>query len=239
MTGCIDKPWFGIWLTLITWVAALAFCRRFKFPGANPVLITVIFLIALLRVSHIRYEDYNQGGRFISFLLGPSVVAFAVPLYRQRQRIVHQLLPILLGVGTACITGIITAAGTALLLGADNTVVLSTAPKSVTAPIAIAIVEKIGGIPSLTAGLAVATGILGGALGPEILRLVGIRNRMAAGLAMGAASHGIGTARVREEDKAYGDDVGEAFSVIGMTLNGVVTAVVLPVLVRLFRLLSA
>lgn len=238
MSGITAQPWFGIGLTLLVWVAALAFTRRFKFPGANPVLITALALIGILTLSHIDHADYHHGARYISFLLGPSVVAFAVPLYRQRQRIVRQFVPILLGIATGCITGIITAAGTALLLGAGRDIILSAAPKSATAPIAIAIVDIIGGIPSIAAGLAVTTGILGGTLGPELLRLLGIRHRMVTGLAMGAASHGIGTARVREDDKAHGDDVGEAFSVIGMTLNGVATAILLPIFLKLYHWLA-
>jgi predicted murein hydrolase (TIGR00659 family) len=231
----LSQPWFGIAITLAVWIPVVRLCRRCRFPGANPVLITVILLMGLLHVGGIEHASYNSGARFLHFLLGPAVVAFAVPLYRQRRRISQKGIPIFLGILCGCFAGIITAAGTAILLGADVDVILSVAPKSATAPIAIGVVERLGGIPALAAGMAVATGILGGAIGPELLRLAGIRGRFAMGLAMGTAAHGIGTARVREEDAIHGDDVGEAFSIIGMTLNGIATAVTLPLLLYAFH----
>ncbi|MFH1761826.1 MAG: LrgB family protein, partial [bacterium] len=131
------------------------------------------------------------------------------------------------------ISGIISAAGLALLLNASKEVVISLAPKSVTAPIAMGICEKLGGIPSLTAGIVVATGILGAVIGHLFLKFIRVTSPTAFGLAMGAASHGIGTARAFEEGNAQG-----AMSGLAMCMNGVFTAVLTPLILKfVFRII--
>lgn len=223
MNGLAALPLFGIALTTLAWVAAVALRRRARTSLANPVALSVATIIAVLQFSDISYEAYNAGGRFISFFLGPAVVAMAVPLYRRRDTVRRLLRPLLAGVVVGCVTGILTAALTARLLGATSDTVLSLAPKSVTTPIAIAIVDRTGGIPSLTAAIVILTGMLGAMIGPEFLRRIGVRDPFAVGLAVGVAAHGIGTARAFEEDEYTG-----TLSSIGMILNGIATAALLP-----------
>jgi predicted murein hydrolase (TIGR00659 family) len=178
----------------------------------------------------IPYESYHSGGRIILFLLGPSVVALALPLYRKRNEINRNRVPIMIGIFSGALASILSAGGLAWLLGGTREVVLSMTPKSVTTPIAIGITEKIGGVPELTAAIVVLTGCLGAICGPEFCRLVGIRSPTAIGLAVGTASHGIGTARMLEVDRLAGAVAGLAIG-----LNGLVTAFLLPFLFVLFR----
>lgn len=194
-------------------------------------MVAILVLMAFLTVSGIRYEDYFQGGRVISFFLGPSVVALGVPLYVQLEEIRKRGRAILVSTAVAAVVGVLSAAGTAALLGASAPVVASLAPKSVTTPIAMGIAEKIGGIPSLTAAIVIATGILGAVIGPGVLRLCGVRHPVAFGLAMGAASHGIGTARAVEEGEVQGAAGG-----LAICLNGIATALMTPLLMKLVLL---
>jgi predicted murein hydrolase (TIGR00659 family) len=221
----LATPLFGIALTLLVYRLAKLLYRRTHFILFNPVALSIIAIILLLKSLAIPYADYARGGDMILFLLGPAVVALALPLYQRRGEILKRKLPILLGIVAGALTSIITAAGTAWLLGGSREVVLSLVPKSVTTPIAIGIAEKIGGIVPLTAALVVLTGCLGAICGPEFCRLIGIRSSAAMGLAVGTAAHGIGTARVLEEDRFAGAVAGLAIG-----LNGLATSLLVPLL---------
>ncbi len=229
MTDLIASPLFGITLTLLVYRLAELLYRRTRFILFNPVAVSILSIILLLKLFAVPYADYQQGGRMILFLLGPAVVALALPLYQRRQEILKRKLPIFLGILAGALSSIISAAGLAWLLGGSRDVVLSLVPKSVTTPIAIGIVEKIGGIVPLTAALVVLTGCLGAICGPEFCRLIGLRSSASIGLAVGTASHGIGTARLLGEDRFAG-----AIAGLAIGLNGLATAVIVPLLWFLF-----
>lgn len=229
MTELVQSPLFGITLTLAVYVAAQWLYFRTRSVWLNPVLVTIIVIIAVLLSCEISYQDYSRGGDIILFLLGPSVVALAVPLYQKRDEILKRKKPILVGVFAGALSSILSASGLALLMGGSREVVLSLAPKSVTTPIAISIVDKIGGVAPLTAALVVMTGCLGAVCGPEFCRLIGVRPGVATGLAVGTAAHGIGTARMMEVDRLAGAVAGLAIG-----LNGLMTTFILPAIFLLF-----
>lgn len=189
----------------------------------NPVLLSIAALIALLHAAGVEYEAYDRGGRLVSFLLGPAVVALGVPLYLQLEEIRRAGRAILLSMLLGSVVGIASAVGTAALLGAPREVLLSLAPRAVTTPIAIGITEALGGLPPLSAALVISSGVLGAVIGPPILRRAGVRSRTAFGLAMGASAHGIGTARALEEGEVEG-----AASGLAIGLMGIATAVLAP-----------
>ena len=226
----LSTPLFGVGLTLIVYALAQKLYIRTGSIFFNPVAVTIGSIILLLLFTRIPYEVYAVGGDYVLFLLGPSVVALGLPLYTRRREILARKAPILIGVFAGAFASIISASGTAWLLGGSREVVLSLAPKSVTTPIAISIVEKIGGIAPLTAALVVLTGCLGAICGPEFCRLIGIRDPAAVGLAVGTAAHGIGTARMLEVDR-----LGGAIAGLAIGLNGLITAFLLPFLFFLFR----
>jgi predicted murein hydrolase (TIGR00659 family) len=225
----ISTPLFGIGLTIIIYQAAQMLYRRTRSIFLNPVATSIAAIIMVLSFGRIPFEQYNIGGQFILFLLGPAVVALGFPLYTRRREIFARKTSILTGVLVGAVTSIITASGLAWILGGSWEVVLSLAPKSVTTPIAIGLVEKIGGIAPLTAAIVVLTGCLGAICGPEFCRLVGIRDPAAMGLAIGTASHGIGTARMLQEDR-----FGGAVAGLAIGLNGLITAILLPLFYILF-----
>ena len=229
MKDLLASPLFGIALTLLVYRLAELLYQRTRFILFNPVAVSIVSIILLLKLCGIPYQSYNNGGRMILFLLGPSVVALAVPLYQRRAEVLKRKLPILIGIVAGALASIVSAAGTAWLLGGSHKVVLSLVPKSVTTPIAIGICEKIGGIVPLTAALVVLTGCLGAICGPEFCRLIGVRSKAAMGLAVGTAAHGIGTARMLSEDRFAG-----AISGLAIGLNGLATAVIVPLLWLMF-----
>lgn len=226
----LATPLFGIALTVGVYAVAQILYRRSGSLLLTPVAVAIAIIIAVLLVCRIPFETYAVGGRHILFLLGPAVVALAVPLYARRQEVLARRLPILFGVLAGAVSSIVSASGLAWLLGGSPEVILSLAPKSVTTPIAIGIVEKIGGIAPLTAAIVVLTGCLGAICGPEFCRLIGIRDPVSQGLAVGTAAHGIGTARMLEVDR-----LGGAVAGLAIGLNGLITAFLLPLLFLFFQ----
>jgi len=228
MADLAQTPLFGIALTILVYFAARTLYDRTRFLLLNPVTTAIASIILLLVVLDIPYKSYAKGGDMILFLLGPSVVALAVPLYVRRHEIAARKVPIMAGICAGALVSILSASGLAWLLGGSREVILSLAPKSVTTPIAVSIVDKIGGIAPLTAALVVLTGCIGALCGPEFCRLIGLRSNASIGLAVGTAAHGIGTARMLEYDK-----LGGAIAGLAIGLNGLVTAFLLPALFAL------
>jgi predicted murein hydrolase (TIGR00659 family) len=222
-------PLFGVGLTLAVFFLAQKLYQRSRSIFFNPVAVSIGAIILLLVLLDIPYRDYAVGGKFILFLLGPSVVALGLPLYQRRREILAKKIPSLVGGTAGAVASIISASGLAWLLGGSRATVLSLAPNSVTTPIAIGIAEKIGGLAPLTAAIVVLTGCLGAICGPEFCRLIGVRVPTAMALAVGTAAHGIGTARMLEVDRLAGAVAGLAIG-----LNGLITAFLLPLLPVLF-----
>jgi predicted murein hydrolase (TIGR00659 family) len=223
------SPLLGLTITLVAYgLAYRLYLKTSSSPFANPVLISVIMLIALLMITGTTYSEYFEGGRFVHFLLGPATVALAVPLYEQMARLKALWLP----VTVALICGVVIAAGSSIglawLLGGSLEIQMSLAPKSATAPVAMGIAETIGGIPSLTAVLVVITGIVGAVTGTRLFELMRIRDDSVKGIAMGVAAHGIGTARAFQVSNQMG-----AFSGLAMALSAFATALIVPWLVDL------
>lgn len=194
----------------------------------NPILLSTVAIIVFLLVCDIDYGIYSKGGEFIDFWLKPAVVALGVPLYRQLESIKKQFLPILLAEVAGCIVGIASVVIVAQMLGASREVVMSLASKSVTTPIAIEVTQAIGGIPALTAAVVVCTGIFGGMTGFRMMKLSRVKSPIAQGLSMGTAAHAVGTSVAMETGYRYG-----AFSSLGLTINGLFTALLTPFILEL------
>jgi len=224
-----EKPALETGATLFAFLAATRISRLGgNHPLLNPTLLAIILISLGLEATHIPYETYLRGADVINFMLGPAVVLLAVPLFRQRATIRASGRLIAVGLAAGLPVGILSAVGIAWALGASSQTLLSLAPKSVTAGIAIGISEQIGGLQTLTIVLVIMTGITGAVLGPIVARLARVEDPRVVGLTMGIASHGIGTARALQISEVAG-----AFSGLGMGLNGVLTAILLPVICKL------
>ena len=222
------SPLLYLTMTLVAFQVASAIYEKMnKNPLLNPVLLAVIGVVGMLVFTETSYQSYFEGAQFVHFLLGPATVALAIPLYRQFDKVRSSAVAIL----SSILAGSLAAIGSAVLigklLGASQVTLVSLAPKSVTAPVAMGISEQLGGLPSLTAVLVILTGIIGAMLGPMVLNLIGVKDWAARGLAMGTASHGIGTARALQVNEVAG-----AFSGLAMGLNALATAILLPLIWR-------
>ena len=219
-------PLFWLTATLVAFVVADRIsmaCGRH--PAVNLVALTAALVILLLKATGVSYQTYFAGAQFIHFLLGPATVALAVPLYRNFEQVRRSALPILGSLLAGSLTAMFSAVLIAKALGGSHQLAASLAPKSVTAPIAMGLSERIGGAPFLTAALVVATGILGAILLSPLMKLLRIGDSAAIGMAAGVSAHGIGTARAFHIDSTAG-----AFAGIGMGLNGALTSLILPLL---------
>ncbi len=239
MSSDVSQLWVYLSTTPLFWLAVTLtayqlgnwlFQRLGYNPILNPVLIAVLVLVLLLKLSNTPYQTYFKGAQFIHFLLGPATVALAIPLYREVAMIRKTFRPIAIALLLGSLAAIASAVGIAWLLGGEQVLLLTLAPKSVTTPIAMGISEQIGGLPSLTAVAVVLTGITGTVIGDLILKWTRVHDDTARGMAFGVASHGIGTAHAMQKSRTAG-----AFSALAMALNGLLTALLLPVLVSLLR----
>lgn len=222
------NPLTWLVLTLVVYQAAHWLWRRGRMnPLLNPVLLSIALLSAILTVTGTDYARFFSGAQLVHFLLGPATVALAVPLYRQLGQLLRSAGALAAGLLAGSAAAILASLGIGWALGASRQTIMSLAPKSVTSPIAMGIAEQIGGLPSLTAVLVILTGIAGAVGGAWLLDRLRVTDERARGVAMGTASHGIGTARALQMGEVTG-----AFSGLAMGLNGIATALLTPILVR-------
>lgn len=225
------SPLLHLTLTLVAYQAGMWIYKRGGMnPLLNPVLFAVVVLVAILMLTGTSYDTFFEGAQFVHFLLGPATVSLAVPLYRQFHRVRESALAIAVSLFTGSAFAATSAMGISWLLGASHRTIISIGPKSVTAPVAMGISDSLGGLPSLTAVLVIATGILGAALGPLALNLAGVKDWASRGFAMGTGAHGIGTARALQVNEVAG-----AFAGLAMGLNALATAILLPLAWAIFR----
>ena len=233
MKEIIINEYFMLALTFGVYHAAKAMQRRLGWVLFNPILIAIAIIIAFLLAMDIPYETYHEGAKMIEFWLKPAVVALGVPLYLQLSSIKRQFLPILASQMMGCIAGIVSVVIIAKTLGASEPVIMSLASKSVTTPIAMEVTQTLGGIPSLTAAIVVITGLIGAIIGFKALSVGHVHNPMSLGLSMGAASHALGTSAAMDRDEFVG-----AYASLGLTLNGILTALLTPTVIDLINLAS-
>lgn len=219
----LSNDYFLLTLTFGVYFLSKLVRKLLRLPLFNPILVSIAFLIIFLRVAHVDYEEYRVSGAKIDFWLKPAVVALGVPLYKQLGSIRREILPILLSQLAGCVVGIVSVVAIARMMGASTQVVLSLAAKSVTTPIAMEVTESVGGIPALTATIVVFVGIFGAITGFRILRYGHIGMPSSQGISMGTASHAVGTSAAMERSMEHG-----AYASLGLTLNGIFTAILAP-----------
>ncbi|MEL7462716.1 MAG: LrgB family protein [Pseudomonadota bacterium] len=221
-----------LWLTVTVVAYAIADAISAALRGAaiaNPVLIAVAIVAALLTLSDTSYDRYFEGAQFIHFMLGPATVALAAPLYAARRAVLTRWAPILAALVAGSVAAIVSALSLAAAFGLPTAFLASLAPKSTTAPVAIGVAEGLGGSPTLTATLVIATGVIGAVCAPALLTALRVREEAARGLAIGVASHGVGAARAFRESERAG-----AFAGVGLGLNAVLTALIAPFILAFF-----
>lgn len=211
------------------WIGSMIFLAAHRNSLANPVLIAVIILGTLLWISGTQYQTYFEGAQFVHFMLGPATVCLGLPLYDNLHRVRQAALPVIAALLVGSLVAVVSALLIARAFGLDHNLLASLAPKSTTAPVAIGIAERIGGQPTLTVVLVLATGIFGAVIATPLLNMLQITDWRARGFATGVAAHGIGTARAFQVNETAG-----VFAGIGMGLNAILTSVIAPLILSIF-----
>ena len=229
MNEILSSTPFSLFLVLASYLSGTYIYTKSKIALLHPIIISIAIIIGVLKWAGIDYETFSKGSYMIHFMLGPSVVALGYVLYEQIGYLKGKVLSITSSIIVGSLVGIVSVIWICKLMGVEHSVIVSLEPKSVTTPIALSLSAKSGGIPSLTAITVVICGILGGIIGPFILRKLHIKSRVAKGLALGAAAHGLGTAKAIELGAVEG-----AISGLAIGLMGIMTSLLIPLVENLF-----
>ena len=216
----LSTPFFGLALTCCAWCVGVWVQKKTGHPLCNPLVIATALIILFLTAFRIPYENYALGGDLMSMMLGPVTAVLALNIYNQRRLLGRYFLPVLAG----CLAGTLTSMGLVLLLcrllAVESSISASLLPKSVTTAIAIAISESRGGIPGITAAAVIIAGAVGAMFAPLMARIFRVADPVAEGVAIGAASHALGTAKALEIGPLQG-----AMSSISLCLCGIMTSI--------------
>lgn len=216
MRELLASPYFGIFLSIAAYALGCGLNRKFRTPLCNPLLIAIVLVVGVLLIFRIPYEAYNAGGEIISLFLAPATACLAVGIYSKLAVLKKYWLPILVGAVAGSASSMLSVYALCRLLGLDEQLTVSLIPKSVTTPIAVGIVESAGGLTPITVVAVIVTGILGAILAPTMIRLFRISDSVAAGLAIGACSHAVGTSKAVELGEVEGAMSGLAIGVCGV-----------------------
>lgn len=216
MSELFSSPFFGISLSILAFLIGVQIRRRTGLELCNPLLIAIVLVSAVLLVCRIPYEAYDQGGAVINMFLAPATACLAVSIYTRIQLLRENWLPILVGCTVGSLTSMGSIYGLCRLFRLDQTIMVSLLPKSVTTPIAIGVSQSLGGIQAITVVAVIITGILGSILAPLLVKLFRVTDPVAAGLAIGACSHAVGTSKALELGETEGAMSGLAIGVCGI-----------------------
>jgi len=229
MSELISNPMFGILITLIAYETGLYLHGRTGLAILNPLLISTILIILFLVITGIDYDSYNVGGKILTFFITPATVALALPLYRNFKLLVENLWPIFIGIIGGIIVNFISIYFLVEYTNLDMQLFYSLVPKSVTTPIGIELSSLIGGMPQITIAAIIISGLTGVIAGPIIFKVFKINDKVARGIAYGTTAHALGTTKAIEEGEVEG-----SMSGLSIGISGLLTAVIVPVMIKLF-----
>ena len=219
MSELASSVFFGLTLTVLAYWVGMTIQKKSGLVICNHMIIAAGLIVLTLKGLGISYEQYYVGGSIVNMLLGPATACMALAIYQKRELLKENWLPVLLG----CLAGAVTTVATVLVMsrmfGLSGEMTVSLLPKSVTTPIASAISESHGGIVSITVAAVIFTGILGNLTAPFLVKLFRVKDPMAAGLGIGACSHGMGTAKALEMGKTEGAMSGLAIGICGIVTS--------------------
>lgn len=216
MSELFQSPYFGVALSIIAFWVGVKLNNKFKTPICNPLIIAILIVIAVLLVFGIPYDSYDVGGEIINMFLAPATACLAVAIYTKLAVLKKYWLPILVG----CTAGSAASMGSVYLMcrlfRLDEQLTVSLIPKSVTTPIAVSVAGSAGGLVPITVVAVIFTGILGGIFAPLLIKVFKVADPVAAGLAIGACSHAVGTSKAIELGEVEGAMSGLAIGICGI-----------------------
>lgn len=215
-----NSVFFGVVVSLFGYQLGLFLKRKFKNPFFNPLLIAIIFVMIILAIFKIDYKNYNEGAKYISYLLTPATVCLALPLYQQRELLRENIKAILIGVTAGVLASLGSVLILAKLFGLGHAEYVTLLPKSITTAIGMGVSEELGGIVTITVAVIIITGVLGNIVGAIVCKIFKINHPIAKGLALGTSAHAIGTAKAMEMGEIEG-----AMSSLAIAVAGLLTVV--------------
>jgi len=222
------SAYFGVVLTLGAYLVGLALQKRFQSAIFNPLLVSVVLVVAVLAATGVDYESYCVSADYLSYFLTPATICLAVPLYRKLQLLKENFLAIMAGITAGAVSSMGSVLALSLVFSLDHEMYVTLLPKSITSAIGMALSEEYGGIVTITVAVIVLTGVLGNMIAQTVCRVAGITDSVARGVAIGSASHAIGTARAMEMGETEG-----AMSSLSIAVSGLITVVLAPLFVPL------
>lgn len=211
---------FGVFISIIGYQVGIFLRKKFKLSIFNPLLISIIFVMAVLLIFHVDYESYNNGAKYLSYLLTPATICLAVPLYEQIDLLKKNIVAILLGITAGVLSSMGSVLVFSLLFHFSHAEYVTLLPKSITTAIGMGVSEELGGIVTITVAVIIITGVLGNIMAEWVCKLFCIKDPIAKGLALGTSSHAIGTARAMELGEIEG-----AMSSLAIAVAGLITVV--------------
>ena len=227
MYDVTQTPIFGLLLTIIFYNLGRFIQRKTGNPIFNPLLIAIICIIAFLSITKIPYEAYKIGGDSINFFLSPVTVVLAVPLYKQFELFKENMLEIIIGITAGVLVSFVSIKILGGVLNADSSLLNSLIPKSITTPMGISLTNSLGGVEAITVVAIICTGILGAIISPLVFKIGGIKHPIARGIALGTASHALGTTKAIEMGEVEG-----AMSGLSIGISGTLTVILIPILIK-------
>lgn len=215
-----NSAYAGVTISLISYAIGAKLKRKFGFGFLNPLLISIIVTIIVLVGCNVSYETYNEGAKYLSWLLTPATVCLAIPLYEEWELLKNNAKAVLLGVLAGVVTSLVTVFVLAKMMGLSHANYVTLLPKSITTAIGMGVSEELGGYVTITVAVIVITGVLGNIFGELICKIFRIKEPISKGLALGTAAHAIGTAKAMELG-----DVEGAMSSLSIAVAGVITVV--------------
>ena len=215
-----SSPFFGITISIVAYSIGVWLNKKTKMALINPLLISYVIIIPLLILLNIPLEWYKRGGDIINMFLSPATAVLAITVYRQRKLLKDHILSVIVGSIAGSLTSLLVVYALCRLLLMPDETTVSMLPKSITTPMAIAVSESLGGIEAVTVLAVIITGISGNILGPILIKVFRIKNEIAQGMAMGAASHAVGTSKAIELGEVQG-----ALSSIALVMSGIITVI--------------
>ena len=225
----LSDPLLGVTLTFIVFEIATAIQKRTRLAILNPVLVSLIAIIAILKILDIDVESYQSGGMVLTFFIKPATVALAVPLYKNFDLLKRNFKSIITGITTGVSVSLMTLLALAKVMNLPDDIVISSAGRNITTPIAMELADKMGGIVTIAIVMVFFTGIWGVIIGPALLEKLGIRDSTAKGIALGTTAHAIGTAKAI----TMGEDIG-AMSAVAIPITGIITVFLAPIVFNQF-----
>lgn len=224
MYSVFETPIFGIVLTILAFDWGIKLSKKFKLSFLHPLLLAVVIIIGTLLILNIPLNEYQIGGKVITYFLSPLTIILALPLYRQIHHIKRNFIPIMTGIFVGLMSGTLITIVMGYLLGISNELILSIVPKSITTPMALSLTDMIGGTQSVTTIFVVITGVTGAIIAPFIYKMYPTKNEVAKGVGIGAAAHAIGTSKAMEIGETEG-----ATSSAAIGLTGLLAIFIIPI----------